>query len=87
MATVAQRSLAYDSMRSVPSAFGRGARFRDVAATAGESRQEPELAVPRKGFALVLTADEIMNQLPGVPVVIAAKTTDMDDLQGSGLAR
>ncbi|MCM2575955.1 cysteine hydrolase family protein [Streptomyces meridianus] len=31
----------------------------DVTATDDESRQEPELAVLRKGFALVLTADEI----------------------------
>ncbi|WP_333773485.1 cysteine hydrolase family protein [Streptomyces sp. IBSBF 3136] len=35
----------------------------DVTATDDESRQEPELAVLRKGFALVLTAEEITNQL------------------------
>ncbi|HEY3502712.1 MAG TPA: isochorismatase family cysteine hydrolase [Actinocatenispora sp.] len=35
----------------------------DVTATDDESRQEPELAVLRKGFALVLTADEITDQL------------------------
>ncbi|WP_327328132.1 cysteine hydrolase [Streptomyces sp. NBC_01210] len=35
----------------------------DVTATDDESRQEPELAVLRKGFALVLTADVITNQL------------------------
>lgn len=37
----------------------------DVTATDDESRQEPELAVLRKGFALVLTADEIVEQLDG----------------------
>ncbi|MZD05250.1 isochorismatase family protein [Streptomyces sp. SID5785] len=35
----------------------------DVTATDDESRQEPELAVLRKGFALVLTAEEIADQL------------------------
>ncbi|MGW2492689.1 hypothetical protein ACWCV9_36570 [Streptomyces sp. NPDC001606] len=35
----------------------------DVTATDDESRQEPELAVLRKGFALVLTAEEITDQL------------------------
>lgn len=35
----------------------------DVTATDDESRQEPELAVLRKGFALVATAEEITNQL------------------------
>ena len=35
----------------------------DVTATDDESRQEPELAVLRKGFALVLTAEEITNRL------------------------
>ncbi len=40
----------------------------DVTATDDESRQEPELAVLRKGFALVLTAEEITNQLATVDV-------------------
>lgn len=35
----------------------------DVTATDDESRQEPELAVLRKGFALVLTAEEITDRL------------------------
>ncbi|MEU9881243.1 cysteine hydrolase family protein [Streptomyces phaeochromogenes] len=35
----------------------------DVTATDDETRQEPELAVPRKGFALVLAAEEITNRL------------------------
>ncbi|MCN9242596.1 cysteine hydrolase [Streptomyces sp. RY43-2] len=35
----------------------------DVTATDDESRQEPELAVLRKGFALVLKADEITERL------------------------
>ncbi|MFF7241801.1 isochorismatase family protein [Streptomyces collinus] len=35
----------------------------DVTATDDESRQEPELAVLRKGFALVLTAEEIAHRL------------------------
>ncbi|WP_425388310.1 cysteine hydrolase family protein [Amycolatopsis taiwanensis] len=35
----------------------------DVTATDDESRQEPELAVLRKGFALVLTAEQITNCL------------------------
>ncbi|WP_435241674.1 cysteine hydrolase family protein [Streptomyces cucumeris] len=35
----------------------------DVTATDEESRQEPELAVLRKGFALVLTAEEISHRL------------------------
>ncbi|MGV9247748.1 isochorismatase family protein [Streptomyces sp. NPDC003710] len=35
----------------------------DVTATDDESRQEPELAVLRKGFALVLTADEMRSRL------------------------
>ncbi|WP_309053526.1 isochorismatase family cysteine hydrolase [Streptomyces sp.] len=35
----------------------------DVTATDDETRQEPELAVLRKGFALVLTADEIEARL------------------------
>ncbi|KMS76391.1 hydrolase [Streptomyces leeuwenhoekii] len=35
----------------------------DTTATDDESRQEPELAVLRKGFALVLTAEEITNRL------------------------
>jgi nicotinamidase-related amidase len=38
----------------------------DVTATDDESRQEPELAVLRKGFALVLTAEEIVERLAGV---------------------
>lgn len=38
----------------------------DVTATDDESRQEPELAVLRKGFALVLTAEEITNRLTAV---------------------
>ena len=37
----------------------------DVTATDDESRQEPELAVLRKGFALVLTAAEIADRLAG----------------------
>jgi nicotinamidase-related amidase len=37
----------------------------DVTATDDESRQEPELAVLRKGFALVLTAEEITRRLSG----------------------
>ncbi|MCS0634474.1 cysteine hydrolase [Streptomyces sp. LP05-1] len=37
----------------------------DVTATDDESRQEPELAVLRKGFALVLTAEEIAAALAG----------------------
>ncbi|GAA3150138.1 cysteine hydrolase [Nonomuraea salmonea] len=36
----------------------------DVTATDDESRQEPELAVLRKGFAMVLTAEEILGLLP-----------------------
>ncbi|MFC7308993.1 cysteine hydrolase family protein [Streptomyces monticola] len=35
----------------------------DVMATDDESRHDPELAVLRKGFALVLTAEEITNPL------------------------
>ncbi|MEV6399166.1 isochorismatase family cysteine hydrolase [Streptomyces sp. NPDC051907] len=35
----------------------------DVTATDDEARQEPELAVLRKGFALVLTAEEITDRL------------------------
>ncbi|KIZ16534.1 cysteine hydrolase family protein [Streptomyces natalensis] len=35
----------------------------DVTATDDETRQEPELAVLRKGFALVLTAEEIARRL------------------------
>ncbi|KOU29656.1 hypothetical protein ADK52_05270 [Streptomyces sp. WM6372] len=35
----------------------------DATATDDESRQEPEPAVLRKGFALVLTAEEITNRL------------------------
>ncbi|WP_066944369.1 cysteine hydrolase family protein [Streptomyces lushanensis] len=37
----------------------------DVTATDDESRQEPELAVLRKGFALVLTAEEITDRITG----------------------
>ncbi|MFI7633045.1 cysteine hydrolase family protein [Nonomuraea sp. NPDC049400] len=37
----------------------------DVTATDDESRQEPELAVLRKGFALVLRAEEIADRLSG----------------------
>ncbi|WP_405659273.1 hypothetical protein [Streptomyces sp. RK9] len=44
--------------------FGHGFRG-DVTATDDESRQEPELAVLRKGFALVLTAEEIAARLAG----------------------
>ncbi|WP_030804128.1 cysteine hydrolase family protein [Streptomyces sp. NRRL F-2799] len=39
----------------------------DVTATDDESRQEPELAVLRKGFALVLTAEEITNRVTTAP--------------------
>jgi hypothetical protein len=35
-------------------------------ATDDESRQEPELAVLRKGFAFVLSAEEIANRLTTV---------------------
>ncbi|MFI8304686.1 isochorismatase family cysteine hydrolase [Streptomyces sp. NPDC085927] len=35
----------------------------DVTATDDESRQEPELAVLRKGFALMMTVEEITNRL------------------------
>ncbi|MEU6772190.1 hypothetical protein [Streptomyces sp. NPDC046759] len=34
-----------------------------MTATDDESRQEPELAVLRKGFALVLSAEEIASRL------------------------
>lgn len=49
----------------------------DVTATDDESRQEPELAVLRKGFALVLTAEEIAVRLtaaapPGPPAMCSA---------------
>ncbi|MEU7166862.1 isochorismatase family cysteine hydrolase [Streptomyces morookaense] len=47
-------------------AYERGYRVvfgSDVTATDDESRQEPELAVLRKGFALVLSADEIAQRL------------------------
>lgn len=47
-------------------AYERGYRVvfgSDTTATDDESRQEPELAVLRKGFALVLTADEIIARL------------------------
>ncbi|MCK2218705.1 cysteine hydrolase [Actinomadura sp. ATCC 31491] len=47
-------------------AYERGYRVvfgADVTATDDESRQEPELAVLRKGFALVLTAEEIAARL------------------------
>ncbi|MER7406083.1 NUDIX hydrolase [Streptomyces sp. NPDC000070] len=37
----------------------------DVTATDDDSRQEPELGVLRKGFALVLRAEEIMDWLSG----------------------
>ncbi|MFT2014709.1 isochorismatase family cysteine hydrolase [Streptomyces sp. 796.1] len=37
----------------------------DVTATDDESRQEPELAVLRKGFASVLSAEEITERLAG----------------------
>ncbi|MGV9254564.1 hypothetical protein [Streptomyces sp. NPDC003697] len=46
--------------------FDRGYKVvfgSDDTATDDESRQEPELAVLRKGFALVLTAEEITNRL------------------------
>jgi nicotinamidase-related amidase len=49
-------------------AYERGYRVvfgSDVTATDDEARQEPELAVLRKGFALVLTADEIADRLGG----------------------
>lgn len=49
-------------------AYERGYRVvfgADTTATDDESRQEPELAVLRKGFALVLTAEEIMDRLSG----------------------
>ncbi|MFJ7150358.1 cysteine hydrolase family protein [Streptomyces sp. NPDC100445] len=44
----------------------------DTTATDDESRQEPELAVLRKGFALVLTAEEITN-------AVNAATTASED--------
>jgi nicotinamidase-related amidase len=49
-------------------AYERGYRVvfgADVTATDDESRQEPELAVLRKGFALVLSAEEITDRLYG----------------------
>lgn len=49
-------------------AYERGYRVvfgSDVTATDDESRQEHELAVLRKGFALVLSAEEIMERLTG----------------------
>ncbi|GAA3260379.1 cysteine hydrolase family protein [Nonomuraea helvata] len=49
-------------------AYERGYRVvfgADVTATDDESRQEPELAVLRKGFALVLDAEEITDRLTG----------------------
>ncbi|WP_308050748.1 isochorismatase family protein [Streptomyces sp. TRM72054] len=46
----------------------------DVTATDDQSRQEPELAVLRKGFALVLTAEEITNRLTA-----ATHTPDDED--------
>ncbi|MGN9844493.1 cysteine hydrolase family protein [Nonomuraea sp. H19] len=49
-------------------AYERGYRVvfgADITATDDESRQEPELAVLRKGFALVLPAEEITDRLTG----------------------
>ncbi|MFD9903959.1 cysteine hydrolase family protein [Streptomyces sp. NPDC059063] len=49
-------------------AYERGYRVvfgADTTATDDESRQEPELAVLRKGFALVLSAAEIATRLSG----------------------
>jgi nicotinamidase-related amidase len=49
-------------------AYERGYRVvfgADVTATDDESRQEPELAVLRKGFAQVLRAEEIIERLAG----------------------
>ncbi|MFF7369848.1 cysteine hydrolase family protein [Streptomyces tricolor] len=46
----------------------------DVTATDDESRQEPELAVLRKGYALVLSAEEIANRL--TPVTSASEDGD-----------
>ncbi|MER5971321.1 isochorismatase family cysteine hydrolase [Streptomyces sp. NPDC002055] len=51
-------------------AYERGYRVvfgADVTATDDESRQEPELAVLRKGFALVLTAEEITRRFAARP--------------------
>jgi nicotinamidase-related amidase len=51
----------------------------DVTATDDESRQEPELAVLRKGFALVLPAEEIAIRLTGAEP--AAEQPRGDDLR------
>jgi hypothetical protein len=45
----------------------------DVTATDDETRQEPELAVLRKGFALVLTAAEIEARLAARTASSAAR--------------
>ncbi|MEO3869039.1 isochorismatase family cysteine hydrolase [Nonomuraea sp. B12E4] len=45
----------------------------DVTATDDESRQEPELAVLRKGFALVLPAEEIIALLKPTPQSVATR--------------
>ncbi|MFF4778079.1 cysteine hydrolase family protein [Microtetraspora fusca] len=56
-------------------AYERGYRVvfgADVTATDDESRQEPELAVLRKGFALVLSAEEIADRLSAADPASAA---------------
>ncbi|WP_066944896.1 cysteine hydrolase family protein [Microtetraspora fusca] len=56
-------------------AYERGYRVvfgADVTATDDESRQEPELAVLRKGFALVLSAEETADRLSAADPASAA---------------
>ncbi|WP_327320453.1 hypothetical protein [Streptomyces sp. NBC_01235] len=58
--------MSHETGTTARQAYERGYRVvfgSDVTATDDESRQEPELAVLRKGFALVLTADEIAGRL------------------------
>ncbi|MET8788149.1 isochorismatase family cysteine hydrolase [Streptomyces sp. NPDC049097] len=60
-------------------AYERGYRVvfgSDVTATDDESRQEPELAVLRKGFALVLSAEEITDRLSALPAASVGEGGD-----------
>ncbi|MFC5827645.1 cysteine hydrolase family protein [Nonomuraea insulae] len=68
-------------------AYERGYRVvfgADVTATDDESRQEPELAVLRKGFALVLRAAEIIERLAGPGQAPADNASAMSDEHGRG---
>lgn len=87
--------MSHETGTTARQAYERGYRVvfgSDVTATDDESRQEPELAVLRKGFALVLTADEIAggwtsaDRAPRIPAPAAHAWLRTVRRRTSGLA-